>query len=58
MVAFEGHTIKEVNGIRLEEGVGHLKDRPHVRRDGLRPEGQPIDQIVHVVEQIYMSPNR
>ena len=45
-------TVKEVDSIRLEQVVRELKHRPHVRRDVSQLEGERIDEVVHVVEQV------
>ena len=45
-------TVKEVDSVRLEELVGELEHRPHVRRDCAKLERQAVDKLVHVVQEV------
>ena len=46
-------TVKEVNSIRLEEGVREFEHLPEVGRDAAQLVGERIDEVVHVVEQVW-----
>jgi hypothetical protein len=45
-------TIKEVNGVGLEEGMGQLIHAPHCGGDLAHVECQCIDKLVDIVKQI------
>ena len=47
-----GQTIKEVDSIGLEQFIGCLKYWPHIYIDATQVEGQRVDELIDVVEEV------